>query len=63
MHKNKKSTHHFYKLKKLNHGWIQEVISVTIGQKGINNRPEEVLLDDVFVIELFFQSNNLPTKP
>lgn len=52
------STHHFYELKQLYDGWIEEVVSGAVVQQGINDRLKQVPFDDVAIVILVLQTNN-----
>lgn len=51
-------THHFYELKELYDGWIEEVVSCAVVQQGINDRLKQVPFDDVAIVILVLQTNN-----
>ncbi len=55
-----------YKLDKLKHfqdGWIDKVVAALVADKSINDGGKQVALDDVAVVELIFQSHDLPHEP
>ena len=51
-----------YKFDELEHfedGRVQEIVSAVVRDEGVDDRREEVSLDDVAVVELVLQSNDL----
>ena len=50
-------------LEHLEDGGVEEVVSVVVGDKGVNHGNEEVSLDDVTIVELVLEVDDLPHEP
>ena len=54
---------HSDELEHLEDGGVEEVVSVIVGDEGINHWNEEVSLDDVAIVELVLEVDDLPHEP
>ena len=50
-------------LEHLEDGGVEEVVSVVVGDEGVNHGNEEVSLDDVTIVELVLEVDDLPHEP
>ena len=57
------NTYKFDEFKHFQDGRIEEIVSAVVADESVDHWSEEVALDDVAVVELVFQSNNLPHAP
>ena len=55
-------TYHSEVFKEFNDSRVEEVVPPSVGNKGLNNGGKEIVSDYVAIVELVFQTHNLPTE-
>ena len=56
-------TYRTYELEQLNDGGVEEIVARPVGAESLDDRSQEVTLDDVPVVELILEANRAPDEP